>query len=86
MPCPSSSLFGPGSSNNISPGAPRGFGGFPTGSSSAGTGRSTLAGFLSYVFAPPREDPAFDEHSAGASGDEWGVLGTKLESESFRTE
>ncbi|KAH7340911.1 hypothetical protein B0J17DRAFT_716088 [Rhizoctonia solani] len=40
---------------------------------------------LELHFAPPRDDPAFIERSTGTN-DEWGVLGTKLESEVFRTE
>jgi hypothetical protein len=64
----------------------RGSGTYTLGPAGSGaSGRNTVAGFLSYIFAPPREDPAFAERSTG-SNDEWGVLGTKLESEIFRTE
>ncbi|KAF8710565.1 GAL4-like Zn(II)2Cys6 (or C6 zinc) binuclear cluster DNA-binding domain, partial [Rhizoctonia solani] len=81
---PSSSMFG--STNNLSPGAPRALGTYtPSPAGTGASGRNTVAGFLSYIFAPPREDPAFTERSTG-SNDEWGVLGTKLESEVFRTE
>ncbi|CAE6414702.1 unnamed protein product [Rhizoctonia solani] len=81
---PSSSALS--SSNSLPPGGVRGLGTYtlsPAGASASG--RNTVASFLSYIFAPPREDPAFSERSTG-SNDEWGVLGTKLESEMFRTE
>ncbi|GAB1517775.1 hypothetical protein RhiTH_000825 [Rhizoctonia solani] len=81
---PSSSMFG--STNNLSPGGPRALGTYtPSPAGTGASGRNTVAGFLSYIFAPPREDLAFTERSTG-SNDEWGVLGTKLESEVFRTE
>ncbi|CAE6408445.1 unnamed protein product [Rhizoctonia solani] len=82
----SPSVFGPSGSNNIPPGGARVFGTYTIGPAGAtASGRNTLTGFLSYVFAPPREDPAFAERSTGIN-DEWGVLGTKLDSEVFRTE
>ncbi|KAF8758641.1 GAL4-like Zn(II)2Cys6 (or C6 zinc) binuclear cluster DNA-binding domain [Rhizoctonia solani] len=65
---------------------PQGLGNIhPQSPGTGASGRNTVAGFLSYIFAPPREDLAFTERSTG-SNDEWGVLGTKLESEVFRTE
>ncbi|KAJ1309737.1 hypothetical protein OPQ81_006502 [Rhizoctonia solani] len=80
----SPSMFGPSGSNI--PGGAKALGTYTLGPAGAGaSGRNTVAGFLSYIFSPPREDPAFAERSAGTS-DEWGVLGTKLESETFRTE
>ncbi|CAE6452840.1 unnamed protein product [Rhizoctonia solani] len=83
---PSPSVFGPSGSNNLPPGGARALGTYTLGPTGAGTsGRNTLASFLSYIFAPPREDPAFAERSTGIN-DEWGVLGTKLDSEVFRTE
>lgn len=55
----------------------------------AATGRNAMAGFLNYIFAPPREDPMYSGRSApstNGSSDDWGVMGTKLENETFRTE
>lgn len=73
---PSSSPFAPG--NNPLP--PRGGPAFVPGS--ALSGRNTIAAFLAYVFAPPRDDPAFNERAA----DDWSVVGSKLDNETFRTE
>ncbi|KAG8741933.1 hypothetical protein FRC12_015512 [Ceratobasidium sp. 428] len=78
------SMAAPGPSGiNLPSGSPRGTGAFAiTGLPSTGpTGRNTITSFLSYIFAPPREDSG----SNGAPED-WGVMGTKLESEMFRTE
>ncbi|KAG9100268.1 hypothetical protein FRC06_004331 [Ceratobasidium sp. 370] len=63
---------------NLPSGTPRGTGAFvATGLPSGGSvGRNTIAGFLSYIFAPPREDSF-----AGAPTEDWGVMGTKLENE-----
>ncbi|CAE6414217.1 unnamed protein product [Rhizoctonia solani] len=74
------------STSSLPLGNARGSGTYTLGPAGSGaSGRNTVAGFLSYIFAPPREDPAFAERSTG-NNDEWGVLGTKLESEIFRTE
>ncbi|CUA71603.1 multidrug resistance regulator 2 [Candida albicans SC5314] [Rhizoctonia solani] len=82
----SPSVFGPGGSNSLPPGGARALGTYTLGPAGASaSGRNTLTGFLNYIFAPPREDPAFIERSTGIN-DEWGVLGTKLDSEVFRTE
>ncbi|KAG8722921.1 hypothetical protein FRC08_000021 [Ceratobasidium sp. 394] len=79
----SMSMSGPSGVNPPS-GTPRGTGAFAAAGppSSGPTGRNTIAGFLSYIFAPPRED----SFPAGAPIEDWGVMGTKLESEGFRTE
>ncbi|CAE7053890.1 unnamed protein product [Rhizoctonia solani] len=83
---PSPSVFGLSGSNNLPPGGTRALGTYTLGPAGASaSGRTTLAGFLSYIFAPPRDDPVFAERLAGTN-DEWGVLGTKLDSEVFRTE
>ena len=56
----------------------------------ATNGRNAMAGFLNYIFAPPRDDPMYSGPSApstnGGPADGWGVMGTKFESEAFRTE
>ncbi|KAF8610034.1 hypothetical protein BDV93DRAFT_4989 [Ceratobasidium sp. AG-I] len=73
-----------------SSGSPRGMGSFAVGSPSiASNGRNAMAGFLNYIFAPPREDlysGASAPPTNGGPSDDWGVMGTKLESEAFRTE
>ncbi|KAG8743584.1 hypothetical protein FRC10_011731 [Ceratobasidium sp. 414] len=52
-----------------------------TGLPSGSAGRNAIAGFLSYIFAPPRDDSF-----AGAPAEDWGVMGTRLENEAFRTD
>jgi hypothetical protein len=72
------------SSINAPSGSPRVIGSFaatglPT---NVSAGRTTIGGFLSYVFAPPNED----SFASGLPPEDWGVMGTKLENEVFRTE